>query len=157
MNYYSRAIVRSTELAEADNAPRKVFPNPDQTEMGWEVYPEGLYDLLGRLHFDYRFPALYVTENGAAYPDQIGPDGRVDDPLRVAYLKEHLKAAARAIAAGVPLRGYFAWSLMDNFEWAHGYTKRFGLVYVEYPTQRRLLKSSAHWYGRVIAANGVVD
>ncbi len=157
VNYYSRAIVRSTELAEADNAPRKVFPNPDQTEMGWEVYPEGLYDLLGRLHFDYRFPALYVTENGAAYPDAIGPDGRVDDPLRVAYLKEHLKAAARAIAAGVPLRGYFAWSLMDNFEWAHGYTKRFGLVYVEYPTQRRLLKSSAHWYGRVIAANGVVD
>ncbi len=157
VNYYTRAIVRSTKIAEADNAPRTVFPNSDQTEMGWEVHPEGLYDLVGRLHFDYRFPALYVTENGAAYPDRIGPDGRVDDPLRIAYLKEHLTAAARAIAAGVPLRGYFAWSLLDNFEWAHGYSKRFGLVYVEYPTQRRLLKSSAHWYGRVIAANGVVD
>jgi beta-glucosidase len=157
VNYYSRSIVRSTELAEADNAPRKVFPNPNQTEMGWEVYPEGLYDLLGRLHFDYRFPALYVTENGAAYPDRIGPDGRVDDPLRIAYLKEHLTAAARGIAAGVPLRGWFVWSLMDNFEWAHGYSKRFGLIYVDYSTQQRLLKNSAHWYCRVIAANGVVD
>ena len=157
VNYYTRAIVRSTKIAEADNAPRTALANPKRTEMGWEVHPEGLYDLLGRLHFDYRFPALYVTENGAAYLDRIGPDGRVDDPLRIAYLKEHLTAAARAIAAGVPLRGYFAWSLLDNFEWAHGYSKRFGLVYVEYPTQRRLLKSSAHWYGRVIAANGVVD
>jgi len=125
--------------------------------MGWEVYPEGLYDLLGRLHFDYRFPALYVTENGAAYPDRIGPDGRVDDPLRIAYLKEHLTAAARAIAAGVPLRGWFVWSLMDNFEWAHGYSKRFGLIYVDYPTQQRLVKGSAHWYQRVMAANALVE
>jgi beta-glucosidase len=157
VNYYSHAIVRSTELAEADNAPRTVFPNPGRTEMGWEVYPEGLYDLLGRLHFDYRFPALYVTENGAAYPDRIGPDGRVDDPLRIAYLKEHLTAAARAIAAGVPLRGWFVWSLMDNFEWAHGYSKRFGLIYVDYPTQQRLVKGSAHWYQRVMAANALVE
>jgi beta-glucosidase len=157
VNYYVRGVVRSNVVAEAENAPRTVFPNPERTEMGWEVYPEGLYELLGRLHFDYRFPALYVTENGAAYPDQIGPDGQVDDPLRVAFLKGHLAAAARAIAAGVPLRGYFAWSLMDNFEWAHGYSKRFGLIYVDYPTQRRVLKTSAHWYRRVIAASAVVD
>jgi beta-glucosidase len=157
VNYYTRGMVRSSVVAEAENAPRKVFPNPERTEMGWEVYPEGLYELLGRLHFGYRFPALYVTENGAAYPDQIGPEGQVDDPLRVAFLKEHLAAAARAIAAGVPLRGYFAWSLMDNFEWVHGYSKRFGLIYVDYPTQQRILKTSAHWYRRVIAANAVVD
>jgi beta-glucosidase len=157
VNYYTRGVVRSSVVAEAENAPRTVFPNPERTEMGWEVYPEGLYELLGRVHFDYRFPALYVTENGAAYPDQIGPDGQVDDPSRVAFLREHLAAAARAIAAGVPLRGYFAWSLMDNFEWAHGYSKRFGLIYVDYPTQRRVLKTSAHWYRQVIAANAVVD
>jgi beta-glucosidase len=157
VNYYTRGMVRSSVVPEAENAPRTVFPNPERTEMGWEVYLEGLYELLGRLHFDYRFPALYVTENGAAYPDQIGPDGQVDDPLRVAFLKGHLASAARAIAAGVPLRGYFAWSLLDNFEWAHGYSKRFGLIYVDYQTQQRVLKTSAHWYRRVIAANAVVD
>jgi beta-glucosidase len=156
-NYYTRTIVRSTEVAEADNAPQTTLANLNRTGMGWEVYPEGLYDLLGRLHFDYRFPALYVTENGAAYLDQIGPDGSVHDLDRIAYLEEHFQAAARAIATGVPLRGYFVWSLLDNFEWGHGYSKRFGLVYVDYPTQRRVLKSSAHWYSRVIAANDVVE
>jgi beta-glucosidase len=157
VNYYARTIVRSTEVSEADNAPRTVFPNPSRTEMGWEVYPEGLYDILGRLRFDYRFPALYVTENGAAYREEVGEDGSVHDPHRVAYLQKHFRAAARAIAAGVPLRGYFVWSLLDNFEWGHGYSKRFGLVYVDYQTQRRVLKSSAFWLRRVIYANGVVD
>ncbi len=157
VNYYSRTIVRSTETAEVGNARQTALANPERTDMGWEVYPEGLYEILGRLHFDYRFPALYVTENGAAYSDGISPDGSVQDPRRVAYLKGHFGAAARAIAAGVPLRGYFVWSLLDNFEWGHGYSKRFGLVYVDYPTQRRVLKSSGHWYGRVIAANAVVD
>lgn len=157
VNYYTRTIVRSTETAEAGDAPRTAQANPKRTDMGWEVYPEGLYEVLGRLHFDYRFPALYVTENGAAYSDRLDTDGSVQDPRRVAYLKGHFGAAARAIAAGVPLRGYFVWSLLDNFEWGHGYSKRFGLVYVDYPTQRRVLKGSAHWYGRVIAANAVVD
>jgi beta-glucosidase len=157
VNYYTRSIVRSSEVAEANNAPRTVLPDPNGTEMGWEVYPEGLYDILRRLHFDYRFPALYVTENGAAYRDEVGADGSVHDPQRVAYLQEHFRAAARAIAAGVPLRGYFVWSLLDNFEWGHGYSKRFGLVYVDYPTQRRVLKSSAYWCSRVIDAQSVVD
>jgi beta-glucosidase len=157
VNYYTRHVVRSIEIPEAENAPRTVFLNPERTEMGWEVYPEGLYELLGRLHFDHRFPALYVTENGAAYPDRIGADGQVGDPLRVAYLKAHLSEVARAVAAGVPLRGYFVWSLLDNFEWAHGYSKRFGLIYVDYRTQQRVLKTSAHWYRRVIAANAVMD
>jgi beta-glucosidase len=157
VNYYARGIVRSSVVPESENAPRTVFPNPERTEMGWEVYPEGLYELLGRVHFDYRFPSLYVTENGAAYPDQISADGQVDDPARVAYLKNHFTEAAKAIAAEVPLRGYFVWSLMDNFEWAHGYSKRFGLIYADYLTQQRVLKTSARWYRRVIAANAVVD
>lgn len=155
INYYTRHIARSQAIAEAENAPREVFPNAEHSEMGWEVYPDGLYDILGRLHFDYRFPAIYVTENGMACPDQIDAGGKVDDSRRINYLKTHLQSAARAIAAGVPLRGYFTWSVMDNFEWAHGYTKRFGLVYVDYPSQRRTLKSSAYWYQKVIAANGV--
>jgi beta-glucosidase len=157
VNYYSRKVVRSEEVPESENEPRTVCAGPEFTEMGWEVYPDGLYELLGRLYFDYRFPAFYVTENGAAYPDRLGPDGKVDDPQRVAYLRRYFLSAARAIAAGVPLKGYFVWSLMDNFEWANGYTKRFGLIYVDYPTQRRIFKASARWYSRVIAANAVVD
>ena len=102
VNYYTRNIVRSDQVPESANAEREVFPNPHPTEMGWEVYPEGLYDLLTRLKAEYSFPAYYVTENGAAYPDRLTADGVVDDPLRVAYLKGHFESAARAIAAGVP-------------------------------------------------------
>jgi beta-glucosidase len=157
INYYFRDVVRSGAIPESENEPQTVFPNPNPTEMGWEFYPEGFYDMLCRLHFDYHFPQLYVTENGAAYPDEINPDGAVDDPLRIAYLKGHLASVAGAIAAGVPLRGYFVWSLLDNFEWAYGYSKRFGLIYVDYATQRRIPKASAHWYRRVIEANALVD
>ncbi len=155
VNYYMRNIARSTALPESQNAPRTVFLNPNPTEMGWEVYPEGLYDLLVRLAADYSFPAYYITENGAAYPDRMGPDGQVDDPQRVAYLQTHFEQTGRAIAAGVPLRGYFVWSLMDNFEWSFGYSKRFGIVYTDYATQARILKRSAKWYQRVIAENGL--
>jgi beta-glucosidase len=157
VNYYTRRVVRSTAIPDDENALRTVFVNPQPTEMGWEVYPTGLYDLLGRLHFDYRFPALYITENGAAYRDRIDDNGQVEDPLRIQYLKAHVVAAGQAIAAGVPLRGYFAWSLLDNFEWAHGYSKRFGLIYVDYPSQRRIPKASAHWYRQVMVANSVLD
>jgi len=156
-NYYSRTVARSTEIPEEENAPREVFVNPDPTEMGWEVCPPELYDLLMRLHSDYHFPSIYITENGAAFHDQPAPGGRVHDPRRVAYLHDHLLWAAHAVACGVPLRGYFAWSLLDNFEWSHGYSKRFGLYYVDFDTQQRLPKDSAHWYRRVIAANAVVD
>src|SRR5262249_45954185 len=100
---------------------------------------------------------LYVTENGAAFRDEIGPDGGVHDPARVAYLDAHLRACHEAIAAGAPLRGYFAWSLLDNFEWSHGYRKRFGLVYVDYPTQRRITKTSGRWYFEVIKRNGLSE
>jgi beta-glucosidase len=155
INYYSRNVLRSNAIPESENEPQTVFPNPQRTEMGWEVYAEGMYDMLCRLHFDYHFPQLYVTENGAAYPDEVGPDGRVDDPLRIAYLEGHLASVAKSMAAGVPLRGYFVWSLLDNFEWAHGYSKRFGLVYVDYATLQRTPKASFHWYRDVIEANGL--
>lgn len=157
VNYYKRDIVRSSEIPESSNQPQTVFPNPNPTEMGWEVYPEGLYDILGRVHFDYKFPAIYITENGVAYPDTLNAKGTIDDPLRIAYIKSHLNSVSKAISAGVPVRGYFVWSLLDNFEWAYGYSKRFGLIYVDYETQDRIPKNSAHWYHRVIEANGVLE
>lgn len=156
VNYYSRWIVRSNQIPEAENAPRTVFREEEITEMDWEVYPEGLYQMLGRLYFSYDFPAYYITENGAAYHDEVGPDGQVDDPRRLSFLKRHLQQVHRAILCGIPVKGYFAWSLLDNFEWAYGYSKRFGLVYVDYTTQQRIPKSSAKWYAEVIRKGGFV-
>ena len=150
VNYYSRAVVRMGPAGR----PAQTRPAGEYTEMGWEVYPQGLYDLLTRLTRDYHPPALYVTENGAAFADVPGPDGAVHDPRRVAYLEAHVEQAAHAVAAGVPLRGYFVWSLLDNWEWAEGYTKRFGLVYVDYTTQARTIKDSGRWYSRFIAGEG---
>lgn len=128
-----------------------------QTAMGWEVNPEGLTRLLLRLHQEYPRLPLYITENGAAYPDVVTEDGTVQDPERVAYLDSHLRAAHAAIQAGVDLRGYFCWSLMDNFEWAEGYAKRFGLVYVDYETMTRIPKMSATWYSQVARGNALPD
>ena len=153
VNFYNRSIHRN--YAAPDNLPETVQHTGERTEMGWEVHPESLYDLLGRLHFEYHFPAMYITENGAAYPDQISDDGHVHDADRISYLQRHLQSAARAIAAGVPLKGYFVWSLMDNFEWSYGFSQRFGLVYVDYETQERILKDSALWYKRVIEVSSV--
>ncbi|MEP6811912.1 MAG: GH1 family beta-glucosidase [Actinomycetota bacterium] len=124
----------------------------DRTDMGWEVVPEGLQDLLLRLHREYAPAAIYVTENGAAYADVRGHDGHVRDAERQAYLEAYLRGAAQAVAQGVPLRGYFAWSLLDNFEWAWGYWKRFGLVYIDYATLERIPKGSFYWYRDTIAA-----
>ncbi|GEM50068.1 GH1 family beta-glucosidase [Deinococcus cellulosilyticus] len=138
INYYTRSFV-STE-------DKKLPENTEYTDMGWEVYPSGLSDLLIRLNGDYNLPDLYITENGAAYPDVVAEDGHVHDEGRVNYLREHFKAAHQTIEAGVPLKGYFVWSLMDNFEWAFGYSKRFGVVYVDYESQKRILKDSALWY-----------
>jgi beta-glucosidase len=125
------------------------------TAMGWEVQPEGLTRLLTRLATDYDVPPLYLTENGAAYVDVPAADGQVHDPERVAYLADHLRAVHAAIEQGVDVRGYFYWSLMDNFEWAYGYAKRFGIVYVDYETQERVPKDSARWYAGVAARNGL--
>jgi beta-glucosidase len=153
VNYYYRTIVR-----QHAGRPEVVQPEGAHlTEMGWEVYPQGLHDLLVRLHQDYAIPQFYITENGASFPDTLSPDGRVHDPLRIQYLHDHLLQAHAAIEEGVPLAGYFAWSLMDNFEWAYGYSRRFGLVYIDYPTQRRIIKDSGYWYRDTIATNGVAS
>jgi beta-glucosidase len=155
VNYYTRNIARSEKISEAENAPRTEIRGDEITEMDWEVYPEGLYKILGRLYFDYDFPAIYITENGAAFADQVSVDGEVDDPARLSYIRRHLEQTHRAIEAGVPVKGYFAWSLMDNFEWGFGYSKRFGLIHVDYKTQKRTFKSSAKWYQQVIQRNAV--
>jgi beta-glucosidase len=159
VNYYMRAVVRSDALPEAENLPRTVqlAPATEATAMGWEVYPEGLFQILTRVHLAYGPPRIYVTENGASYA--VGPDasGRVPDEQRVRFLRDHFLAAHRAMDAGVPLGGYFVWSLLDNFEWDRGYSQRFGVVWVDYATQARLPKDSALWYQAVIAENAVND
>jgi beta-glucosidase len=157
VNYYTRRISRSQEIPEEENEPREVYPNPDPTEMGWEVYPLGLLETLARINFNYNFPKLYITENGAAYDDSVGEDGHVNDPLRVKYLQSHFKSVSKAIKMGVPVKGYFVWSLLDNFEWAHGYSKRFGLIFVDYGTQDRVLKDSAWYFKEVIKTNQVLE
>ena len=120
--------------------------------MGWEVYPDGLHRLLVRVNEEYDVPPLYITENGAAYVDGRRHDGSVDDPERIAYLRAHIDAVGRAIADGVRVDGYFVWSLLDNFEWGHGYSQRFGLVFVDYPTLERIPKQSYRWYRDLISA-----
>ena len=120
--------------------------------MGWEVYPEGFYECLVRVARDYEPRAIYVTENGAAFGDVRLHDGSVSDPERVTTSPVTSDAVARAIGAGAPMRGYYVWSLLDNFEWAYGYAKRFGIVYVDYATLERVPKTSFHWYRDFIAA-----
>ena len=144
INYYSRAIIAADP--EAANPGKIPNPGPEmRTDMDWEVYPTGLYDLLKRIHDDYAPKEMYITENGAAYSEGPDADGRVRDHRRTSYIHGHLLAVKRAIADGVPVNGYFVWSLMDNFEWSFGYTKRFGIVYVDYETQKRFPKDSAYW------------
>ncbi|WP_404205281.1 GH1 family beta-glucosidase [Streptomyces wuyuanensis] len=125
------------------------LPPGSTTAMGWAVDPTGLYDLLVRLKDDFPRLPLMITENGAAFDDYVNPEGEVNDPDRIAYLQGHLAAVHRAIEAGADVRGYFLWSLLDNFEWGYGYSKRFGAVYVDYPTGKRIPKASARWYGGV--------
>jgi beta-glucosidase len=155
INYYRPLTVR----AAADGHLRAEVVRPagvPVTATGWPVQPDGLPELLVGLAAGYRrLPPIYITENGAAYPDQVSADGTVHDPLRVAYLRRHLLALHEAISAGVDVRGYFVWSLMDNFEWAQGYACRFGIVHVDYTDQRRTPKTSARWYGQVAGGNAV--
>ncbi|RSS28923.1 family 1 glycosylhydrolase, partial [Streptomyces sp. WAC05858] len=125
-------------------------PDVPRTGMDWEIDATGIETLLLRLTGEYGARKLYVTENGCAYPDVVRPDGTIDDPERQDYLVQHLAACASAARKGAPLAGYFAWSLLDNFEWAYGYDKRFGLVHVDYGTQTRTIKGSGHRYAEII-------
>ena len=149
VNYYTRNVVRA-------GVGEVATEGAEHTDMGWEVYPDGLRDLLVRLHAEYELPDLYITENGAAFPDSRN-NGTVRDPRRIAYLGGHLDAVASAIADGVPVRGYFLWSLLDNFEWAFGYSRRFGIVYVDFETLERVPKDSFAWYRDFIAAQAGVQ
>lgn len=159
VNYYSRKVIRARREATSGALDPRGFeevarvPGASYTQMGpgWEVYPAGLTDLLVRLKDEYAPRAIVVTENGAAYDDQWDGSCQVNDPERLAYIREHIGALGRALAQDVPLRGYFLWSLLDNFEWAEGYSKRFGMIYVDYATQRRVVKASGRWYADFLA------
>lgn len=158
VNYYSRRVVSHDETAPPPRASPVPVPGAITMKTGWEVFPPGLTRALLWVRERYGAVPVYVTENGAAFedPERAPSAGRVDDPLRVRYYRDHLLALREAIAQGVDVRGYFAWSLLDNFEWASGYSLRFGLVHVDYETQRRTLKSSAEYYREVIRTNGGV-
>ncbi len=146
VNYYTRAF------SSAEVPPRKPEGKLGFSDMGWETYPQGLTDLLVGLHQEYTLPPIFITENGMAVADQL-IDGKIDDQARIDYVSRHLAALAEAMRLGVNVQGYFYWSLLDNFEWNSGYAKRFGLIYVDYQTQQRTLKASAHWYRHFIATN----
>jgi beta-glucosidase len=167
VNYYTRYVVTAAEShanVDGHGGPTGTADSPwpgsedvafaqrglPVTHMDWEIDAPGLGEVLRRVAAEYPPVPLYITENGAAFADEPGPDGAVDDPSRVAYLDEHLRVCAEAIGDGVPLGGYFAWSVFDNFEWSWGYDRRFGLVYVDYATQRRIPKTSARWYADTI-------
>lgn len=149
VNFYFRFLL-SKEKGRIDPVP-----DAELTDMGWEVRAQSLYDLLTRMNSSYRLPPIYITENGAAYKEEISPDGKIRDEKRISYLHDHLDYLYQAIQDGVNVNGYFVWSLMDNFEWASGLQKRFGLVHVNYESLERTPKESAYWYSRVIRRNGL--
>ncbi len=157
LNYYTRSVVRHQPGAWPLGAARVRQPRSIYTETDWEVAPSALEETLRWMAARYGPVPLYVTENGAAFYDPPSPlDGRIDDPLRVVYLREHLRAVGRAIAAGVDVRGYFVWSLLDNLEWSHGFSKRFGVVHVDFATLQRTIKASGRWYAEVVAGRETV-
>ena len=150
INYYSRNLVS----ADGNISP---VPGSEYTEMGWEVCAPALRRLLNKLNNEYRLPPIYITENGASFADIVSPDGKVHDPRRLDYLKNHFLQTRLAMQDGVDVRGYFVWSLLDNFEWGHGFTKRFGIVRVDYETQKRIVKDSGEWYAEVIRTNQIEE
>jgi beta-glucosidase len=148
INFYSRNLVS----AQGNISP---VPNAEYTEMGWEVCAPALRRMLNKINSEYRLPPIYITENGAAFKDEVSADGKVHDPRRLDYLKNHFIQTRLAMQDGVGVRGYFVWSLMDNFEWGHGFTKRFGLIRVDYDSQKRIIKDSGEWYAEAIRKNEV--
>ena len=155
INYYTRTLARHDPTTSELRIPQGVPPGAAKTAMGWEVYPAGLYNVLARLRDRYGNPPVYITENGAAYHDALNEEGRIGDYSRIAYLSQHVVACHQAMKDRVRLQGYFVWSLLDNFEWAAGYQRRFGLAHVDYATQARTVKDSGRWYAQVIRENGL--
>jgi len=154
VNFYSCSRVRADPAS--DFFGLEVLPPQGKvTAMQWEVVPEGLRHLLERIQRDYGDVPVYITENGAAYDDAFDEDGEIDDPHRVQFLHDHIESLQQCLEQGINVRGYYAWSLLDNFEWAYGYDKRFGIVYVDWETQKRIPKSSAEYYRDVIARGGL--
>ncbi|MCS7011822.1 MAG: family 1 glycosylhydrolase, partial [Anaerolineales bacterium] len=162
VNYYSRTVIKHSSKIPLVNV-EQVYPEGNEYSGMWEIFPEGLYTLLRRIQQEYLAPlgnlapTLMITENGVPVPDGLDFDGRVRDERRIRYLKNHLVQLHRAIQDGVPVKGYFHWSLMDNFEWAWGYSQRFGLVYVDFSTQKRTVKDSGRWFARVMEENGLEE
>jgi beta-glucosidase len=161
VNYYSRRLaatpttpVPSRVCYDAMGFEATTGKEGPLTDNGWEVYPRGMYDIVQRVSKDYKLP-IEITENGCSYGDYPDATGRVADNRRIYFYREHLRELARAIHDGADVRGYHAWSILDNFEWGEGYTQRFGLVYVDFSSQRRYMKDSAKWYSKIAAVNAV--
>lgn len=154
LNLYSRNLIKADPRSLVGLAQATPPKDAELTEMGWEVYPKALYDQLLTLKEHYGNPPVFVTENGVAFKDTVNRQGEVHDPRRIRFFKRYLRAAHRALEEGVNLKGYFVWSLLDNFEWAEGYDKRFGLVYIDYETQQRIPKASFEWFRETIKNNG---
>ena len=149
INSYSRTLVGAQGIISS-------VPGSEYTDLGWEVCAPAMRRMLIRINFDYNLPPIFITENGAAFQDVVSADGKIHDERRYEYLRKHIAQVRLAIQDGVDVRGYFVWSLLDNFEWGHGYTKRFGLIHVDYDTQKRTIKDSGERYSRIIASN-IVD
>jgi beta-glucosidase len=148
INSYSRTVVGAHGVVSP-------VPGSEYTDIGWEICAPSFRRTLTRLSHDYKIPPIYITENGAAYTDVVALDGKIHDERRLDYLRQHIAQVRLAMQDGVDVRGYFVWSLTDNFEWSHGYTKRFGIIRVDYDTQKRTIKDSGEWYSRVISSNSV--
>jgi beta-glucosidase len=148
VNYYSRELIEYS--SDSELGYKKVHGNFKRTEMDWEIVPDALYRLILRLREKYTDIPIYITENGAAFKDKVSKDGKVHDGRRIDYLRRHLKKIADLNQEGADIKGYFLWSLIDNFEWGHGYSKRFGIIYIDFETQDRILKDSALWYKDLI-------
>ncbi len=154
INLYSRDVVANAPEDKNLGVRRVEMADVERTDLGWEVYPEAIHNVIMRIWNDYRLP-IYITENGCSYSDGPDEEGVVKDDRRIKFLTGYIGQVGRAIKEGADVRGYYHWTLTDNFEWAQGYSQRFGLIHLDFPTQKRTIKNSGHWYRDVIAANAL--
>ena len=154
INYYSRGVVADASIPDDDRPVPPTLDDLPRTEMDWEVYPPGIGEVVRRANREYGHASIFITESGASY-DLPVTEGRVHDHQRTEYIRSHLTELHGAVSDGVPVDGYFVWSLLDNFEWAFGYSQRFGIVHVDFETQERIVKDSGHWYSQVARSNAV--